>query len=345
MNVFQKSADWARDVACGWNRFWFTPSLPHTLALVRICGGAMLLYTHAVWSLNLNAFLGRGSWLNAPAAALLNQDSESHNYAWSYLYYLDSPALLWALHIAALTVFAMLTVGLFTRVTSVLAWAITIAYCNRLTGTLFGLDQMNAFIATYVMLGDSGGAWSIDRWLARRKRGTGILPVAMSDTVPSIRTNIAVRLLQVHMCVIYLFGGIAKMRGETWWDGTALWYAFAQLEYQSLDMTWLVHYRWLIALLTHLTVFWETFYCFLIWPKLTRPICLAMAVGVHLGIAMCLGMKTFGLVMIIGNLAFVYPETVRDVVGWLSRRFARRSSEHIETAPSRRESLAVAATR
>ena len=121
------------------------------------------------------------------------------------------------------------------------------------------------------------------------------------------------------------------------WIGWSISYAGDALQ--------LLAQTWLIALLTHLTVFWETFYCFLIWPKLTRPICLAMAVGVHLGIAMCLGMKTFGLVMIIGNLAFVYPETVRDVVGWLSRRFARRTSEHIETAPSRRESLAVAATR
>jgi hypothetical protein len=345
MNALLKSVgNGYRDVVRAWDRFWFTPALPHTLALVRICGGAMLLYTHAVWSLNLNAFLGREGWLNSKTAALLNQDAAGHNYAWSYLYYIDSPALLWTLHIAALVVFAMLTVGLFTRITSVLAWAITIAYCNRLTGTLFGLDQMNAFIATYLMVGDSGGAWSLDRWLASRRASptTHHSPLTYS---PRVSTNIATRLLQIHMCVIYLFGGIAKMRGETWWDGTALWYAFAQLEYQSLDMTWLVHYRWLLALLTHVTVFWETFYCFLVWPKLTRPICLAMAVGVHLGIAVCLGMKTFGLVMIIGNLAFVYPETVRDVVGWVCKPLARFSADKVAPAPLKRQSLAVAATR
>jgi hypothetical protein len=343
--LLKASSDWWGDLVRAWDEFWFKPALPHTLALVRICGGAMLLYTHAVWSLNLNAFLGPTSWLNAKTAALLNQDAEGHNYAWSYLYYVDSPALLWMLHIAALVIFAMLTVGLFTRVTCVLAWIITIAYCNRLTGTLFGLDQMNAFIATYLMVGDSGGVWSLDRWMATRRGGSGILPLLAPKAGPSILTNVATRLLQIHMCVIYLFGGIAKMRGETWWDGSALWYAFAQLEYQSLDMTWLIRYRWLLALLTHLTVFWETFYCFLIWPKLTRPVCLAMAVGVHLGIAICLGMKTFGLVMIIGNLAFVSPETVRDVVGWVCGRFARTSRETATSAPLKRQSLAVAASR
>jgi len=353
MNALVKSvSDWGREMIRGWDRFWFTPALPHTLALVRIFGGAMLFYTHAVWSLNLNAFLGRESWLNTKTAALLNQDLGGHNYAWSYLYYINSPALLWILHIAALVVFAMLTVGLFTRVTSILAWAITIAYCNRLTGTLFGLDQMNAFIATYLMIGDSGGVWSLDLWLASRRPIAARSPdLAMHSPThalthsPSIATNIAVRLLQIHMCVIYLFGGIHKMFGGTWWDGTALWFAFAQLEYQSLDMTWLVHHRWLLALLTHVTVFWETFYCFLVWPRLTRPLCLAMAVGVHLGIAICLGMKTFGLVMIIGNLAFIYPETVRDVVSWLSAKFALVGRKQAEPLPARRESLAVAASR
>jgi hypothetical protein len=327
---------WAKGVVRGWDRFWFTPALPHTLALIRIFGGAMLLYTHAVWTLDLDAFLGRQSWLTPHAVALLNQGPDSRNFAWSYLNWVDSPAVVWTLHIAALVVFALLTVGLFTRTSAVLAWIITISYCHRLTGTLFGLDQINVFIATYLMLGDSGGIWSLDRWLARR-RGLD-LPIRST-----IGTNVAIRLLQLHMCVIYLFGGIGKMRGEMWWDGSALWFAFASLEYQSLDMTWMVKHRWLLALLTHVTVFWETFYCFLIWPKLMRPVCLAMAVLVHLGIAICLGMKTFGLVMIIGNLAFVYPETIRNIVSWLWRRPA---DSHLERTPTgSRQSVAVGASR
>src|SRR5688500_7107778 len=87
----------------------------------------------------------------------------------------------------------------------------------------------------------------------------------------------------------------------------------------------MVRHRWLLALLTHVTVFWETFYCFLIWPRLTRPICLLFALFIHGGIALFLGMKTFGLAMLIGNLAFIAPELVRDIVTWLSALLARRS--------------------
>ena len=334
MNAMPQSlSTWARDVARGWDQFWFTPAQPHTLALIRILGGAMLLYTHAVWTLDLDAFLGPHSWLSANTVALLNQEPSGKSYAWSYLYWTSSPALLWTLHLAALAVFFLLMIGLFSRVMAILACLITLSYCHRLTGTLFGLDQINAFIAMYLTLGACGAAFSVDCWLARR-RGEEPPP-------PAIGTNIAVRLLQIHMCVIYLFGGIGKMRGETWWDGSALWFAFASLEYQSIDMTWTVRHRWLLALLTHLTVFWETFYCFLVWPRLTRPLCLALAVLVHGGIGICLGMQTFGLAMIVANLAFLSPETVRAVVTWLCRLPPRNAAASEDAPAPRRPALAV----
>ena len=63
---------------------------------------------------------------------------------------------------------------------------------------------------------------------------------------PSVTANLAIRLIQIHMCVIYLFAGTGKLMGEAWWDGTAMWMALANLEYQSLDMTWLAGWPLLI---------------------------------------------------------------------------------------------------
>jgi hypothetical protein len=71
-------------------------------------------------------------------------------------------------------------------------------------------------------------------------------------------------------------------------------------------------------------MFWETFYCFLVWPRLTRPIALGMAVLIHGGIALFMGMVTFGVAMIFANLAFVPPETTKVVVEWL---LGKRGSE------------------
>jgi hypothetical protein len=308
VNALVKSVhDWAIDMIGTWDRFWFAPAQPHTLAMIRILAGSMLFYTHLIWSLDLMSFLGPHSWITGDVARQVH--SLRGDYAWSYLWYFDSPNVLWTLHILALVVFAMFTLGLFSRVTAVLAFLITVAYCHRLEGALFGLDQINAMLAMYVMLGPCGGAYSMDRLIARWRSGD-----ALSPPQDSVGANVAVRLIQLHMCIIYLFGGLAKMKGGSWWDGSAMWLSIVNLEYQSWDLTWLAHYQLLIALLTHVTVFWETFYCVLVWPRVTRPIMIFLAVCVHGGIALFLGMKTFGLVMLIGNLAFISPQTIRALV-------------------------------
>lgn len=312
MNLLVQAAkSWLSDAWQAWDRFWFTPSQPHTLALIRILGGAMIFYTHLVWSINLDAFLGANAWVDNATALELQRGWST----WSHLWYIESPALLWMAHIAALVVFAMFTLGLFTRVTSILTCVLTLAYCHRLHGALFGLDQVNAMLAMYLMLAPCGDVYSLDRWL-KNKKSAGRLPAPQ----PKVMTTIATRLIQLHMCVIYLFGGISKLRGDDWWDGSAVWVALATLEYQSLDMTWLVRFPWAIAILTHVTVFWETFYCFMVWPKWSRPIVLAMAVAVHGGIGLMLGMWTFGLAMIIGNAAFVSPLLVASAIELLAGR-------------------------
>jgi hypothetical protein len=68
--------------------------------------------------------------------------------------------------------------------------------------------------------------------------------------------------------------------------------------------------------MTHVTILWEVYYVALIWPRRTRYWMLALAVPLHLGIGIFLGMMTFGLVMLIANLAFVEPEFVRAALSW-----------------------------
>ena len=59
----------------------------------------------------------------------------------------------------------------------------------------------------------------------------------------------------------------------------------------------------------------------LIWKPLWRPLVLAGAVALHIGIGACLGMWTFGLIMLIGCASFLPVEEVRRL---LTRRPAER---------------------
>jgi hypothetical protein len=310
------AADYLRDVRqsarSGWNRFWFTPADPATYCLIRVLAGLMLFYTHAVWTIDLEAFFGRTPWVSLDSLKppdIIPAAERTTNFAWSYLNYVQSPGPLWTLHIAALVVLAMFTLGLFSRVTSVLSFIITVSYCNRVPPALFGLDQINTILALYLMVGPSGACYSLDRLIARWRSPTPLPPPE-----PSVWANIGIRLIQLHMCVVYLFAGLGKLQGASWWDGTAMWLSVANLEYQSIDMTWLAGWPRLVNLLTHVTIAWEVSYCVLVWPRLTRPIVIALAIPLHLGIACFLGMITFGLVMLIANVAFISPGLVRAVV-------------------------------
>lgn len=308
------SVDYLRDgssaMSNSWNQFWFAPKDPTTLCLIRVLAGLMLFYTHAIWTLDLEAFFGEQSWLSREVLASATQNG----YSWSVLSWCRTPAMLWTMHIAALGTFALLTIGLWTRIVSVLAFVFTVSYAQRTPGALYGLDQINGLLSLYLMLGPSGSRFSVDAWRTRR--------TASVNESSSVAANLVIRLMQCHLCVIYLFAGLSKLQGVTWWNGFAVWGGIANQEYQTLDLTWLAEWPLVINALTHLTVAWELSYCVLIWNRWTRPLVLLGAIALHLGIAVALGMPTFGLAMLIANLAFVSPEFLRSLIDGPSVRGA-----------------------
>lgn len=318
-SVVSRVATYFHDFGRVWSQFWFTPILPHTLGLLRIATGAMLVYMHLVWGSDLLAFLGPDAWITGDVIRQIHQG----DYTWSYLNYIESPTLLWGHHLLMLAVALCFTVGLGTRVTAPLAWFLNLMYCHRLTGHLFGLDQVMMLLLMYLMLAPCGSVYSVDAWLSGRRARTGKkVSWWFPPVTPSSATQVATRLIQLHLCIIYLFGGISKLRGEMWWDGSALWYAIVNWEYQSIDAVWLGHYPTLLGALAHITIFWETFYCATVWPRFSRPWTIALAIAVHGGIALGLGMITFGLMMIVANLSFIDPQTTRSIIDKITRRSA-----------------------
>jgi hypothetical protein len=314
------SRRWFEGYLTAWDQFWFTPRLPHTLAIIRIVTGAMLFYSHLVLAGDLSSFLGDHAWINNETIQRLHGGGFGFSdYGRSYLWHISSPQLLWMHHGLTLLVTAMFAVGLMTRITAPAAWFLQLMYLHRLTGHLFGLDQIVTYSAMYLMLAPGGSCFSVDAWLRERLRPrrsqNRVLCWLLPEAAPSIAANIATRLLQLHLCVIYLFGGLAKTRGQSWWDGTAMWYSVGNYEYQSIDMTWISAYPRLSSAMTHATLFWEVFYCALVWPRLTRPFVLAAAVAVHGGIALFLGMITFGVMMITANAVFIEPKSILRWMG------------------------------
>jgi hypothetical protein len=311
--IVSYATDSARALAEWWDAFWFTPADPTLLGVLRILTGLMLLYTHAVWGLVLPEFFGQGSWLNERLVRTLQEGGYTYSFWW-----LVPDDWMWPAYALSMAVLALFAMGLWTRLTSVLSLFVTISYAYRVQAATFGLDQINAMLTLYLAIGPSGQALSVDRWLAVRR---GLAPA--DGPMPGAGANLALRLINVHMCVIYLFAGVSKLMGEVWWNGEAMWLAFANYEYQSLDMTWLAWHPWLVNLMTHVSVIWELSFCALIWRPRIRPLVLAVAVILHMGIGACLGMWTFGLIMLVGCASFLPTDGVRRLVDSFTRNGRR----------------------
>src|SRR5262249_37429954 len=63
-SVGQEALGTARSFLPGWDRFWFLPSEPTTLGLIRICTGLVVLYVHLVYSFDLQGMLGKEGWIS-----------------------------------------------------------------------------------------------------------------------------------------------------------------------------------------------------------------------------------------------------------------------------------------
>ncbi|MCA9084045.1 MAG: HTTM domain-containing protein [Planctomycetaceae bacterium] len=291
-----------------WDSFWFSPADPTVLGLMRILVGGMLVYTHLVWGINLPAFLGSAGW-NSPDVLTVVQDGLIVPSFWWYV----SDSWMYTVHWMCIGILTLFWLGCATRVTSILSLMITISYSYRAHMSNFGLDQLNAILCLYLCIGPSGAVLSVDRWLkvraARRLSERSGKPFVLPAVLPDSSAGLAIRLTQMHFCVIYAYAGLSKLQGPAWWSGEAVWMAFANLEYQSLDMTWVAWYPWISDLMTHSTIVWEVFFPAMVWVRPIRPAVLGIGFLLHLGIGGMMGMWTFALIMIFGHISF-WPDSV-----------------------------------
>ena len=283
-----------------WDRFWFTPADPIPLAIVRMVAGTLLTWSCAVWLMDVDAFFGPHGWLRDGDVWRMNDQP----WQWSWFFAFSSPTAVRVLVLITLVAAACLAAGLATPVAAWVSLVGFLAAVNRTPLTIFGFDDALGMLLIPVAIGPSGAVLSLDRRLG----------FATSGDEPSVAANIALRLLQLHLCVVYFFSGIAKLLGASWWEGTALWGAAANSRYRTLDLTWLARHPLLVNMLTLTAVFWEVSYSAIIWPRLTRRLAIAMGIFVHLGIGLAMGMKEFALAMIAANLAFVPATTWRSLL-------------------------------
>jgi hypothetical protein len=188
-----------------------------------------------------------------------------------------------------------LLAGLFCRFSAILAWFLHL--CAAESGGLvsYGVDNFMTIGLFYLMLSPLPDRCALDQW--RRK------------SWPKDRqwSGFFRRVLQIHLCLIYFFGGITKCLGSGWWSGENVWRALTRPPFNILPPEILIRWKHLLPLLGIFICLLETGYPVFIWLKRTRTIWLICILAMHIAIGLTMGMYLFALIMIVLNLAAFGP--------------------------------------
>ncbi|MGL4552541.1 MAG: hypothetical protein ACRC33_15315 [Gemmataceae bacterium] len=323
----------------GWDRFWFTPMDPTTLACIRILGGLLTLYVHVCYCWDLLGYVGPKAWIDKDLALYVRNELPNYrfgldwmegpvqfgqgNYYWSpYFHVWDDWAVV-AVHSGLLACMLLFTLGLWTPYTGLLTWVGAMAYVQRATSTVFGLDTMMLIVLLYVQFGPSGAVLSLDRWLIERDaRRRGVPP---SPVEPSVSANFAVKMIQFHFAFIYFASGTSKLLGSTWWSGSALNLvvlnpAFAPMDWPPYysGLKWLAQSRWMwetvMSVSITATLLLEISFLFLVWDGRWRWLLVSAATMLHTGIGLIMGLSTFSLMMMVMLVSFYPPDVLKKVL-------------------------------
>jgi Vitamin K-dependent gamma-carboxylase len=191
-----------------------------------------------------------------------------------------------------------LLVGFFSRSCAILSWFLHL--CAAKSGGLvsYGMDNFMTIGLFYLMLSPLPDRYSVDQQLRKFRPKDG-------QVIGFFR-----RVLQVHLCLIYFFGGLTKALGSGWWDGSNLWRALIRPPFNVIAPEILVKWKYLFPVAGIFICILETGYAFFIWGKRTRIIWLIAICGMHVAIGLTMGMYLFASVMIILNVAAFGPGLV-----------------------------------
>ena len=190
-----------------------------------------------------------------------------------------------------------LALGFHTRLSAFLAWGLHLSLVTSGFASYYGVDQLANTFLFYLLLFPSGRA---GRSRSRRRR---------DETIPVG----CLRVMQIHLCVIYLAAGLDKAMGSQWWNGEAIWQTVSQPIFSTFDLSWLARHSWIPMLAGWGTLVVEIGYAFLIWPRRTRKAWCIATIGLHLGTCLFMGLVFFSSVMILlTSCLFLIPEEVTE---------------------------------
>jgi hypothetical protein len=190
----------------------------------------------------------------------------------------------------------LMIIGFFTRLVTFLALIIQLIIFKSFNELNYGYDQFLTMSLFYCIWFPVGRYFSLDKYIFKFKERF-------------VSFNY-IRIIQLHLCVVYFFAGIAKALDPDWWNGMSLWRAVSSVYNDYFTIS-----PYVLLIVGIGTVLLETLYTIFIWMDKTRYITLSLCVLMHLSIAYMLGLYSFSAILIVWNVAAFYrlkPDEIKN---------------------------------
>ncbi len=287
------------------DRFFFATCDPSWAPVLRIMFAVMLIIVSAVWLRDAEHWFSDQGVLTRATAHHLNNYSRLSLLDWLPSTGPVVTLCLWIMLIQS----ACLLLGLYSRFQMICLFIWIVSFQHRNPLICDGEDTLFRWFAFLMIFLPLDCRWSIASWLH------------WSTPVAATSANAwALRLMQIQMTLIYASATWNKLWGETWQNGTALYFVshmndhFGRMPYS----TRLYDSLWLVQLQTWGVLVVEAVLPILLWVPRLRTLAILLGIGLHLGIELTMHLFLFEWIMIFGLLTFFAvqkPKKVESLAG------------------------------
>jgi len=293
------------------NDFLFSEGHFEKLGLFRFVLCSVLLYIACYRQLNVDQF---GPDSIVPNGQALNLYYDYYRPFLQLFFWPDDMA--WLVHGIYIFLLIIATLGFSNRILMLLTWIIAQGFIQRNFSLLFGADVIGNLFLFYLSFTRCHESFTLKKYLFRNKT-----PEFNSNLFSDQLSTVFFRLLQFQLVTIYTYTGFEKLKGNSWWDGTALWTVLVNPQFTSFDLLFLRDFPLFFAIGTFVTIIFEIYFPVMVIFEKTKYFWLFLGIVFHLMIGLLLGLMPFSIVMIATYVLFVDKKFLNKLFASLNHRF------------------------
>lgn len=294
-----------KNVLEAWDKFFFEERPTEGIALFRIVWMSMIFVYFLLDIVNIQDFYGPHALVSIAVT------KDQFPFAHANLFNLFNPS--YEFTYGLMTVYGISLIfsilGFFTRYSLIVALICMTSLHQRNIWVLSSSETLMRIVMIFLVCSPCGHSLSIDSLLGRfypqfrQKRNWAIW---------------STRLIQIQISVVYIWTVWHKLKGDTWIDGTAVYYATRLENMGNFSIPYLMDNMTFLKVMTWGTLITELGIGILIWFKEFRKPVIIAGILFHLGIEYMMVIPFFEINMMLLLMIYITPEEARQFTRRLS---------------------------